>query len=365
MGCASTVKNYTPESEIEPESQGESRLWYQAEKADKALRHSGQVVNHDNATAYMQSIMDSLFPDYKGHLRVHILRKPILNAFALPNGSIYINTGILSVLENEAQLATVLAHEGVHFLNKHSAKQREYNIQAAGWATVVAMIGVPLLGELTFYSAISGHSRSHESEADNEGYRRLKDAGYEVGEALKPFEQMLVVVEAEDVERPFFFSSHPKLEERIKNFSSMNNSQDSTSGKTEQGRYLSVLGDVRVNALTDKLEHGDYKSLIALLEQETLRETYGDYAYYFLGEAYRLRNQEGDFDNAISSYEKIVDGDQFPEVSYSLGVLYLKRGELEEALNQFHRYLSVGTDSTKVEFSKHYLKQIDKKQKGN
>ena len=61
-----------------------------------------------------------IYPD----IRVRIVDSPSLNAFALPNGSIYINTGMLTRLDNEAQLATVLAHEGVHFTHKHSWQQR-------------------------------------------------------------------------------------------------------------------------------------------------------------------------------------------------------------------------------------------------
>lgn len=149
--------------------------------------------------------MDELFPEYRGYIRVRALKKPVLNAFAMPNGSIYINSGLLGVMQNEAQLATVLAHEGVHFLNKHSARQREHFHQAAGWMMAISMLGIPLLAEVTFASAVTGYSREHETEADLEGFKRLQRAGYQVSEARKTFEHLLREVEAEDIKAPFSF----------------------------------------------------------------------------------------------------------------------------------------------------------------
>jgi len=51
--------------------------------------------------------------------RFLVLRDPMVNAFALPNGSVYITTGLLALLENEAQLAGVLGHEAAHIYERH------------------------------------------------------------------------------------------------------------------------------------------------------------------------------------------------------------------------------------------------------
>ena len=53
--------------------------------------------------------------------RFRVMNEPLPNAFALANGSIYVTTGLLSLLENEAQLASVLAHEETHVLNRCAA----------------------------------------------------------------------------------------------------------------------------------------------------------------------------------------------------------------------------------------------------
>lgn len=110
QGHADT-RNLTPE---------EHRLWHSAAELDEQLEKADSLNEDEELRAYLQTVLHKLYPEYDGAITVRVVDSPSLNAFALPNGSIYINTGMLSRLENEAQLATVMAHEGVHFTNKHS-----------------------------------------------------------------------------------------------------------------------------------------------------------------------------------------------------------------------------------------------------
>ena len=73
------------------------------------------------------------------------MKSPQLNAFALPNGRIYINQGLLARFQNEAQLATVMAHEGTHFTNRHGYQNTESLKDNSAFATFGAMLGVPIL----------------------------------------------------------------------------------------------------------------------------------------------------------------------------------------------------------------------------
>ena len=91
---------------------GEKSLWQEADEFDRALAHAGKVNPDPALNAYLQGIMDRLYPEFGGRLRVRPLNAQQINAFALPNGSIYVNSGLIARFENEAQLATVLAHEG-------------------------------------------------------------------------------------------------------------------------------------------------------------------------------------------------------------------------------------------------------------
>ena len=97
-------------------------------------------------------------------MHVRIYDSTELNAFALPNGSIYFNIGLLARIENEAQLATILAHEAAHFIEKHSFRQRVSSKNYAAFA----VSGIPF-SRLVAVSSISGFSQDLEREADKKG----------------------------------------------------------------------------------------------------------------------------------------------------------------------------------------------------
>jgi predicted Zn-dependent protease len=139
-------------------SSEERRLWHAADEFDEKLIRGDYLYEDPALQHYVQSVMDKLYPEYKGTVRVGILDSPSLNAFALPNGSIYINSGMLSRLDNEAQMATVLAHEGVHFIHKHSYQQRRNLKQTSAFSLGVGMVtGIPTLGSIITISSIYGY----------------------------------------------------------------------------------------------------------------------------------------------------------------------------------------------------------------
>ena len=103
---------------------------------DKQLQEKGLVYNDLDTTKYITKVGQAVLPGGPEYQNVHwqffILRDAIPNAFALPNGSIYVHTGLLAILENEAQLAGVLAHEETHVMNRHGyLENRSYRKKAA------------------------------------------------------------------------------------------------------------------------------------------------------------------------------------------------------------------------------------------
>lgn len=114
--------NASSVSERAPE---ETSLWHEADEFDQALARASKINSDPALTVYLQGIMDRLYPEFKGRLRVHLLNAQHINAFALPNGSVYVNAGLIARFQNEAQLATVMAHEGAHFTHRHSLQQAE------------------------------------------------------------------------------------------------------------------------------------------------------------------------------------------------------------------------------------------------
>lgn len=344
-------------AQISPE---ESRLWVQSRDADTQLRKSGALYPDAELQAYVQSVMDRLYPEFRGTLEVRLVKTPVLNAFALPNGSIYVHLGMLARMENEAQLATVLAHEGAHFVHKHGLKQRRTIKGASAFAMGMAVAGVPIIGDVIAMSSIYGFSRELEREADEVAFRRLKTGGYATGEAAKTFELLLEEVKALELDEPYFFSSHPKLQRRIDNFRELAGPAP-PGGRVGTAEYAERVRRARIDSLEADLAMDRYQSVILLLEQDRRRAHYPAYVDYYLGEAYRRRGEDGDAARAAQAYQRTIAADPTFAPSYrALGAHQMKRGQHAQAKSNFAQFLKLAPDHPRAGYVRHYLETLDK-----
>jgi predicted Zn-dependent protease len=216
-------------------AQPDEKLLEEANELDRQFEKKGLTYHDVRAEEYLENIGQGLLRGAPAPERVayqfHILRDPMVNAFALPNGSLYVNTGLLAAMENEAELASVMAHEITHVTGRHtylqnrSIRKKAVTMEviagvagAAGYFPVGALFGstivfVSQVSQVLIISSIFGYSQDLEREADSTGYSRLIDAGYD-GEAMTQALELLdEKLEFEPVEP--FWRTHPKLQERI------------------------------------------------------------------------------------------------------------------------------------------------------
>ena len=121
VGCASTVA--PPIEQGFSLDEDESRLWDRSADERKRLERSGLLHEDEDLALYVTEVALRVQPQNTRTplpLSVKILRDPRINAFALPDGTIYLHTGMLARMENEAQLATVLGHEMAHVFRRHA-----------------------------------------------------------------------------------------------------------------------------------------------------------------------------------------------------------------------------------------------------
>lgn len=144
-----------------------------------------------------------------------------INAFAAPGGFLYFYTGILNMMESEAELAAVMAHEISHVVGRHSVK----HLQTAVGVSVIAQAVLgekaeKTLGQVVGISlslALTGYGRGHELEADEFGVQYMAEAGYNPHAAHSMFTKLAELSGAGG--RGFFenlVASHPETQERIK-----------------------------------------------------------------------------------------------------------------------------------------------------
>jgi len=192
-------------------------------------------------------------PDLK--YRVTMLNSPAINAFALPNGHLYISRGLVALANDKAELASVLAHEMGHVIARHAAIREEQARQTAIIGTLVKdVLSDPETGAMALAKSkltLAGFSRAQEFEADGIGVGISARAGFDSFGASRFLTDMQRNADlktpagATDPRAFDFLSSHPATPERVKN-ALVNARQFSGPGAGERDRaeYLADLDGI-------------------------------------------------------------------------------------------------------------------------
>jgi len=172
------------------------------QEAAAQVRQKVTVVQNQFLQDYVQRVGKRLTsqPEAAGWpFTFTVILDPTINAFALPGGAMFINTGAIAAVDNEAQLAGVMGHEMSHVILRHgtnqASKARMFEIPAALAGAVIGDGSV--LGQLTqlgiglgVNSVLLSYSRGAESEADALGSRLMSEAGYNPLELAHFFEKL-------------------------------------------------------------------------------------------------------------------------------------------------------------------------------
>ena len=155
-----------------------------------------------------------------------ILDSPIVNAFALPGGYVYVTRGLLALADSEAEVAGVLAHEIAHVTARHGAKRQTKGTLAGLGLTVLGAVAenraVVDLGRVGAHAVLSAYSRKEEHEADEIGVTYLGRAGFDPGAMSSFLAKLKWQSEVEAAAhgrsaRPGldFFATHPRTRDRV------------------------------------------------------------------------------------------------------------------------------------------------------
>ena len=177
-------------------------------------------------TEYVNRVGQNLVrnSDAKVPFTFQVIEAEDLNAFALPGGHIFVNTGLLVMAEEEDEFAGAVAHEIAHVAARHMTRQATkseianiasipLSVVLGGWAGVAARQGAGMVIPMTFLS----FSRRDESEADYLGLQYMYAAGYDPIGAINIFERLQALSRRQPGRVSKLFSTHPMDEQRIRN----------------------------------------------------------------------------------------------------------------------------------------------------
>lgn len=189
------------------------------------VERQAKIVDDPVIAEYVNRVGQNLVrnSDAKVPFTIKVIDSEEINAFALPGGFFFVNTGILMNADNEAEMAGVMAHEIAHVACRHGTRQASRGeiaqvasiaplIVLGGWAGYGAYQAMGLLVPMGFLK----FNRNFETEADKFGLEYMYKAGYDPTSFVDFFEKVQSLEKTKPGTMSKLFSSHPPTEDRIR-----------------------------------------------------------------------------------------------------------------------------------------------------
>jgi predicted Zn-dependent protease len=359
-GCG--VNPVTGKNEIQFVSESQELQIGASQYAPTRQGEGGDYKTLPDLTAYVSEVGQKLaaVSDRPLPYEFTVLNSSVPNAWALPGGKIAVNRGLLTALENEAELDAVLGHEIVHAAARHGAKAQERGtLLQVGM--VAAQVGVamsdmdPSLGGLLAAGAGVGaqlvnqrYGRDAERESDHYGMDYMKRAGYDPAAAVTLQQKFVALAEKQGAGGQGgwlegLFASHPPSQERVDNNRARLAELGAPGGDLGKERYAARLAPLR--RLEPAYEKADQALALARKKDLPGAQALAEQALKLAPNESRFHLLRGDLalaqkqpQAALQAYEKAIqlDGDYFAAWLGS-GTAYYQLGNRNQAAQRLER----------------------------
>jgi beta-barrel assembly-enhancing protease len=219
------------------------------------VERQAKIVNDPVIAEYVNRVGQNLVrnSDAKVPFTIKVIDSEEVNAFALPGGFFFVNSGLIMKADNEAELAGVMAHEIGHVAARHGTRQA-----TRGEIAQLGMIPLIFMGGWTGYGIYQAasvlvpvgflkFSRAMESEADLLGLEYMYKTGYDPEAFVDFFEKIETLEKRKPGTIAKVFSTHPMTDDRIR--AAQKNIQDYLKAKPEYVVTTSEFNDVRARLM--------------------------------------------------------------------------------------------------------------------
>lgn len=342
-----------------------------AQLMDEYLAENGLLRTDSALVRYLDGILQKLLAahDRSGpDIRIRVMRGREVSAFAAPNNAIYVTTGILARMTNEAQCAALLGHEATHILNDHMFKQMEKSKASARTGAQARLVLEWFLGaglasvisDAGIRTAITGFSRDREREADSLGLVLMYKAGYPGLEFRNFFMLLQKYLEEEDIKEPYFFSTHPAVADRIDNYYEIagRDTAAAAAGDAGEAPFRAATQPLILENARQNLAAGRLAVARAQTERYLRLEPLSVEAWTIQGDICRFQANPAASAEALACYEKAAaQGPPGNVGERGLGLYFFKTGDPARARPHLQAYADAHPEAPDRPLILRYLEQ--------
>lgn len=285
----------------------------------------------------------------------YVIKEDVYNAFAIPAGHIFINSGLFEAMESEEELAGILSHEIAHVVCRHISEKIE-RAQKINMATLAGVAAGMLLGAagggaaasaVTMGSMAAGqsmnlaYSREDERQADQIGLHIERKAGYN-GEGLMDVLEKIRSKRWFDTNQiPSYLQTHPGAEERMAYIDTWLEKHKEKTAPTDP--YNFERAHTRLVAV-----YGDKSSALTRFKSAVKRNPDNPLTHYGYG---LVLEREGDHKAAVEQLKAALGKRAFdPFILKDLGLIYFNDGQYEEAFRILEGAASIISNDPEILF---------------
>ena len=383
----------------------EAGIWMMVDRHEQELRTSSKIINDQALSTYLKNLTCQTVGDECNGIRVYPIRSPGFNAFMMPNGGMFVQSGLLLRIADDAELAAVLGHEVSHYKRRHTVERlRRWRnttsavaiasafVSAAGSVAVAAsatpqaaqtaqglsttaslMVGAA--GIFAMYQLVA-YGRDQEREADIDGIHWMHAQGMDTGGAPRLWRKVVNEQTAGGKESGFsLLATHPAPAERLTYLSELSGTMRKTSvepgntnsaGTSENG-ILKLLTKYRNGWLTDELsvQHPHQFAAIAASQVEFgISPATSKYltakSWIALSRKVSGRELAMALNQATSAFAAAdAEEDAMPPEAYrEWGKVSARLGDVKAAESHFRRYLNEAPNAWDAQFIRRKLEGL-------
>jgi beta-barrel assembly-enhancing protease len=307
------------------------------EKFLKAALSQLRLIQDPEVVGYVNRVGQDVVKHLEAHnfpYHFYVVDSSALNAFAAPAGYVFINRGLLEIMDDEGEVAAILAHEIAHVQSRHIA-QRMARARVLNLAALGGMLAGIFMGGEAGAAAIAGsqagatsamlnYSRQDEEEADRKGLRYLEAAHYSGEDFVKIMRKMGQDSWKAGGHMPTYLTTHPGVSERVVYLSTTVGTRNPSAQVRTGDSEGFILMQVKLYGSYENLKEAEAKFREWFEKPETKAM-----AYYGTG---LMRRRQRLMDEAVTAFKNAIAlRPDLAPILVELGETYFEMGEFDKA----------------------------------